>query len=315
LPKYLKDVRDTLEIREAKEVKEQEESKEAKESKEEKQAKQAEPAPNNPLIKPIPSDQVKPIKQDREEEPRPLDKRDWNEMKAAIESGKPDAISKIKRFLPRFGYFPGGATTLGNRTLLEVSEAATGLSSAQKQDIRDLLYSVLFYDSKQPFYEFTNFYRAPITIDGVTWSSLEAYYQAQKFNYNGASAAAKAKYQKLVKQALTQDPYEAFKGTKVLAPKTGKLVRDSKTKKFIDDPDIDPNWQNRSLDTMRKALEAKFTQNRALRELLLSTGDLGLIEAAGKNDNFFGNGEDGQGKNWLGKLLVETRKKLLKGEI
>ncbi len=60
---------------------------------------------------------------------------------------------------------------------------------------------------------------------------------------------------------------------------------------------------------MREALKAKFTQNEDLKNILLETGDAILVEHT-ENDNYWGDGGDGNGKNMLGKLLMELREEL-----
>jgi ribA/ribD-fused uncharacterized protein len=60
---------------------------------------------------------------------------------------------------------------------------------------------------------------------------------------------------------------------------------------------------------MREALWAKFTQHPELRSLLLSTGDETIVEHT-ENDNYWGDGGDGSGRNRLGVLLMELREKL-----
>ncbi len=57
---------------------------------------------------------------------------------------------------------------------------------------------------------------------------------------------------------------------------------------------------------MLDALRAKFTQHEELRELLLGTGDAGLVEHTA-NDSYWGDGGDGSGKNRLGVLLMQVR--------
>ncbi len=52
-----------------------------------------------------------------------------------------------------------------------------------------LMSSILFYEKKDPYYEFSNFYLAPITVDGIQYPNTEHYYQAQKFMGPDASTA------------------------------------------------------------------------------------------------------------------------------
>jgi predicted NAD-dependent protein-ADP-ribosyltransferase YbiA (DUF1768 family) len=63
---------------------------------------------------------------------------------------------------------------------------------------------------------------------------------------------------------------------------------------------------------MRAVLRAKFTQHADLRELLLSTGNMRLVEV-GRTNNAVNRtwGEvNGKGKNMLGVLLMELRAEL-----
>ncbi|PNB06401.1 DUF1768 domain-containing protein, partial [Pseudomonas sp. FW305-67] len=65
-------------------------------------------------------------------------------------------------------------------------------------------------------------------------------------------------------------------------------------------------------DRMRRVLRAKFTQHADLRDLLLSTGDARLVEAATvDNDvNRLWGEVNGSGRNMLGVLLMEIRAEL-----
>jgi predicted NAD-dependent protein-ADP-ribosyltransferase YbiA (DUF1768 family) len=63
------------------------------------------------------------------------------------------------------------------------------------------------------------------------------------------------------------------------------------------------------LDIMRTAVWQKFASHAALARLLLATGDEDIVEAAPR-DAFWGCGKDGQGQNWLGRILMEIRAEL-----
>jgi N-glycosidase YbiA len=54
---------------------------------------------------------------------------------------------------------------------------------------------------------------------------------------------------------------------------------------------------------------AKFTQHDELSALLLSTGDSKLVEHT-ENDDYWGDGGDGSGKNMLGRILMQVRESL-----
>jgi predicted NAD-dependent protein-ADP-ribosyltransferase YbiA (DUF1768 family) len=42
--------------------------------------------------------------------------------------------------------------------------------------------ALFFYEYNEPYYEFTNFFAAPIKVDGRRWAMTEAYFQGMKFD-------------------------------------------------------------------------------------------------------------------------------------
>ena len=70
------------------------------------------------------------------------------------------------------------------------------------------------------------------------------------------------------------------------------------------------DWEQVKDDIMRRAVYAKFTQNKEIRDILISTGKETIIEKT-TNDYYWGCGQDGSGRNMLGIILMETREKLL----
>ena len=66
------------------------------------------------------------------------------------------------------------------------------------------------------------------------------------------------------------------------------------------------DWEEVKDDIMRRAVLEKFKTNSDAKKILLSTGDEKIIEKTTK-DYYWGCGEDGNGKNMLGKILMETR--------
>jgi ribA/ribD-fused uncharacterized protein len=75
--------------------------------------------------------------------------------------------------------------------------------------------------------------------------------------------------------------------------------------------DVRSDWNQIKVDRMRSVLRLKFdsTERYPLCQALLATGDAVLIEAS-NTDAFFGIGKKGNGKNMLGKLLMEVRDEL-----
>lgn len=125
---------------------------------------------------------------------------------------------------------------------------------------------------------FSNFVRSPFELDGVTWPTVEHYFQAQKF--------------------AGTEHVEAIRNTPspMIAARMG---RDRKKP-------LRPDWEAVKDDVMRKAVLAKFTQNPELRAELIATGEATLVEHTAK-DSYWADGGDGTGQNKLGLILMEVR--------
>jgi len=136
-----------------------------------------------------------------------------------------------------------------------------------------------FYGRYLPYFEFSNFYRAPITIDGKTYATSEHYFQSQKF--------LDAKIQEKIRSC---------------SPSSALSIGNDRNLPLRED------WECIKEDVMRKALEAKFTQHPKLKNLLLSTGNRNLMEWKA-HGSYWGCYTSG-GQNRLGVLLMELREKL-----
>ncbi|XP_019853229.1 PREDICTED: uncharacterized protein LOC109582755 [Amphimedon queenslandica] len=140
--------------------------------------------------------------------------------------------------------------------------------------------AILFYDSRDPYYEFTNFSYYPVVIDGVLYPTTEHYFQSQKLI--GTPYCFQV--------ASLSSPREAFEYPRQQG------VRDWVRK----------DWASVKDDVMYRALFHKFTQHDNLRILLLMTDDRKLIEHS-PYDSYWGDGPDGRGLNKLGELLMDLR--------
>jgi ribA/ribD-fused uncharacterized protein len=69
------------------------------------------------------------------------------------------------------------------------------------------------------------------------------------------------------------------------------------------------NWENIKINVMYEVVKAKFTQHAELTQLLLDTNEAIIVEHT-ENDDFWGDGGDGRGKNMLGKILMKVRAEL-----
>ncbi|MGD1030861.1 MAG: NADAR family protein [Opitutaceae bacterium] len=124
----------------------------------------------------------------------------------------------------------------------------------------------------------SNFYPCRISFGGLVYGSSEAIYQSCKF-----------------------PPSEREVYTHLDAA-AAKALAHSKN--------VDAAWwAAREDQVMRDVLWAKFTQNPDLAARLLATGDRYLEETNWWNDTYWGVYQ-GQGKNVLGRLLMEVRTRL-----
>lgn len=140
---------------------------------------------------------------------------------------------------------------------------------------------IRFYSVSDEYGEFSNFALYPIVVKKRRWPTSEHYFQSQKF----------------------QDKAEQEEIRKANSPMlAARLGRDRKRK-------LRRDWESAKVNVMREAVMAKFSQHEELRELLLSTGDAKIVEHT-ENDDYWGDGGDGSGRNMLGRILMDVREKL-----
>lgn len=116
----------------------------------------------------------------------------------------------------------------------------------------------------------SNFWIESFELDSHTWSSVEHYYQASKFKENNPEFYLTFALDMNPEGQLALDAALA-KGAGGKSGKfKGKRVRQKEVK-------LDPNFfSGRHKVEMKRAQEAKFTQNEELKSLLLLTGDAKL---------------------------------------
>jgi len=155
---------------------------------------------------------------------------------------------------------------------------------------------ILFFKrDKIDFGFLSNFYPCILYIDGKKWPHAEAYYQAQKSD--------NPEYHKQILKKLYPSWSKYIGDSRIDNP------RISKKSWFRKHPeDLRDDWDSIKLDVMKKALQAKFSQHENLHLSLKKTFPAELIEDSPR-DSFWGYGEDGNGFNHLGKLLIEIREK------
>lgn len=133
----------------------------------------------------------------------------------------------------------------------------------------------------------SNMYPCDIWYGGVTYPSVENYFQARKTHDDEAR-------QKII-EATPQE-----------AKKLGRKVK------------LIPYWDEIKVGAMEQAISAKFNQHKDLREKLIATGNQTLLEGNYWHDNFWGSclcneHQLTQGVNALGIILMRCRLKYIKG--
>lgn len=128
------------------------------------------------------------------------------------------------------------------------------------------------------YFFLSNMYKTPVTYNGLTYQSSEAAFQAQK--------------------TLDENIRKTF--TTLSGIESKELGR-----KIL----IREDWNKIKINIMREILYCKFTQNPTLKDKLIETEDLILIEGNTWNDTYWGVCNE-EGENMLGRLLMELRSNL-----
>lgn len=149
---------------------------------------------------------------------------------------------------------------------------------------------------------FSNFSPHGFELDGRFWKTSEHYYQAQKFAKSTQTIPVNNKEIPVFDHIWNQ------KGP-MGAAKEGRRrdfkLREDWDKPIHTKPDFGMELKVKDL-VMYTAISAKFSAHKDIQNLLLSTGDLEIIEDS-PTDYYWGCGKDGTGLNMLGKLLMELR--------
>lgn len=137
-----------------------------------------------------------------------------------------------------------------------------------------------FYKTNEPYGEFSNFSRHGFLDEGkLYWPTVEHYFQAKKFLDKNIQENIR----------LLKSPMDAA----IAGRDRNKILR--------------VDWEIVKNDIMRFAVLEKFKQNVNIKNILLSTHDSLIVEHT-SNDDYWGDGGNGTGKNMLGIILMETRR-------
>jgi len=142
--------------------------------------------------------------------------------------------------------------------------------------------AIHFYHWKKNYGWLSNYSPHGFHLEGRFWPTVEHYYQAHKFSVDSEHFNIIAEEEK---------PGRA----KNLTRKFVEFVRD--------------DWDEIKDKVMYKAVLVKFSENPAIKEMLIATGDQKLVEQS-PTDLYWGVGVDNTGLNKLGKILQRVRSDL-----
>ncbi|MDZ7961773.1 MAG: NADAR domain-containing protein [Aulosira sp. DedQUE10] len=146
--------------------------------------------------------------------------------------------------------------------------------------------TIYFYKVWQPYGCFSNFSPHGIQIQGTYWTTVEHYYQAQKF-----VGSIDAVIIPVIHHAQT--------------PEEAAALGRCSTRQLRSD------WDLVKTQVMREAVLKKFLTHAEIRDILLDTGNEMLVEDS-PNDYFWGCGANQTGQNQLGKVLMSVREEICK---
>jgi len=133
---------------------------------------------------------------------------------------------------------------------------------------------------------FSNFSPHPVVAYGIKWPTSEHLFQALKFK------GSDDEYFNEIAKAKT--------------PAMAKRLGRSRKHPLRDD------WEEVKDEVMYFIIHAKATQNSEVLDELLATGKREIVENS-PSDAYWGCGKDGEGRNQLGKALMQVRDDLTSG--
>ncbi len=144
--------------------------------------------------------------------------------------------------------------------------------------------TIYFYKVENPYGYLSNFSPHSIYLDGADWSTVEHYYQAQKFVGSPSEFVIP-----LIAAAPTPEAAAALGRDRTL------ILRS--------------DWEQVKRTIMRAAVLQKFMSHSDIQQQLLATGDETLVEDSPR-DYYWGCGADRTGHNYLGKILMNVRQEI-----
>lgn len=144
--------------------------------------------------------------------------------------------------------------------------------------------TIYFYKADQSYGCFSNFSLHPIQLEGTFWSTVEHFYQAQKFVGTENEGL-------IITIQNAKTPMEA-----------ATIGRDRTLKLRCD-------WEQVKTKVMWQGVMRKFLTHTDIQKILLDTGDELIVEDS-PVDYYWGCGRDKTGQNQLGKILMKVRQEI-----
>ena len=144
--------------------------------------------------------------------------------------------------------------------------------------------TIYFYKADQSYGCFSNFSLHPIQLEGTVWSTVEHYYQAQKFVGTENEGL-------IITIQNAKTPMEA-----------ATIGRDRTLKLRCD-------WEQVKTQVMWQGVLTKFLTHTDIQKILLDTGDELIVEDS-PIDYYWGCGREKTGQNHLGKILMKVRQEI-----
>lgn len=141
--------------------------------------------------------------------------------------------------------------------------------------------TIYFYKVNDDYGCFSNFSPHPIELEGKYWSTVEHYYQAQKFVGTPDAIIIPE-----IHAAPTPEQAAALGRDSI------RCVRS--------------DWEQVKTQVMYTAVLTKFLTHKDIQTILISTGDRTIVENS-LTDCYWGCGHDKSGLNHLGKILMSVR--------
>jgi ribA/ribD-fused uncharacterized protein len=141
--------------------------------------------------------------------------------------------------------------------------------------------AIYFYKADQPLGCFSNFSPHEVVIAGKKWPTVEHYYQAHK---------------------LLGTPDEGLMEEIRHLPTPEEAAAMGRDRARI----VRVDWNQAKQKVMWCGVLTKFLTHKDIQAVLLNTGEELLVEDSPR-DYYWGCGQDGTGRNELGKMLMRVR--------